>query len=79
MELLLDSGANVHERGGSDGETALLVAVRKGDRATVKFLLARGADVEARDLGTIQIHFERPCRSRRELPQLNKLYEWLVL
>ncbi|KAK3349686.1 ankyrin repeat-containing domain protein [Lasiosphaeria hispida] len=49
LELLLDSGANINERGGSDGETALLVAVRRGDRATVRFLLARGVDVEARD------------------------------
>ncbi|PNP46422.1 hypothetical protein THARTR1_10744 [Trichoderma harzianum] len=46
MKLLLDNGAKIDQRG-NDGETPLHVACREGTLEAVRFLVDRGADVNA--------------------------------
>ena len=45
MQVLIDHGADIHARSNS-GATPLLFAVRRGDMAAVRALLAAGADVK---------------------------------
>jgi ankyrin repeat protein len=49
VELMLDLGFPVGSTGGDNGGTALHAAAYAGSTETVRLLLARGADVEARD------------------------------
>lgn len=44
LDKLLDAGADINATN-RDGETALIVAAREGDRSAVRLLLKRGADV----------------------------------
>ncbi len=48
IEELVKSGADLNEEGGRHGETALMVASRKGNFALVKLLISKGADINAR-------------------------------
>ena len=49
VRLMLDLGFPVDTRGGDDGGTALHAAAVSGSADTVRLLLERGADIEARD------------------------------
>ena len=49
VELMLDLGFPAGTRGGDNGGTALHAAAYAGSAETVRLLLARGADIEARD------------------------------
>jgi ankyrin repeat protein len=49
VALMLDLGFPVQVRGGDDGGTALHAAAYSGSADTVRLLLDRGADIEARD------------------------------
>ncbi len=49
MERLLDSGANVNAVKGKYRTTVLMEAAVEGNEEVVKFLLNRGADVNAKD------------------------------
>lgn len=53
LSLLLKYGANInsHRRKRRKGETALSLAVGKGDEAIVRFLLEKGADIQSVDKG----------------------------
>ncbi|KAF6519766.1 hypothetical protein HZS61_016183 [Fusarium oxysporum f. sp. conglutinans] len=48
ITILLYFGADLEARN-SEGETALVLAVRMGDYSTAKYLLQMGADIESRD------------------------------
>ncbi|EXM21830.1 serine/threonine protein kinase [Fusarium oxysporum f. sp. vasinfectum 25433] len=48
ITILLHFGADLEARN-SEGETALVLAVRMGDYSTAKYLLQMGADIESRD------------------------------
>ncbi|TVY64556.1 Ankyrin-3 [Fusarium oxysporum f. sp. cubense] len=48
ITILLHFGADLEARN-SEGETALVQAVRMGDYSTAKYLLQMGADIESRD------------------------------
>ncbi|KAH7215149.1 hypothetical protein DER44DRAFT_740691 [Fusarium oxysporum] len=48
ITILLHFGADLEARN-SDGQTALVQAVRMGDYSTAKYLLQMGADIESRD------------------------------
>jgi ankyrin repeat protein len=49
VELMLDLGFPVETRRGEDGATALHAASHSGGASTVRLLVERGADLEARD------------------------------
>lgn len=49
ITAFLDSGIDVDARSDSDGRTVLINAAARGDLNVVKLLLARGADVNAKD------------------------------
>lgn len=49
LELLLAAGADINQKGGSNGVTPLHTAVRLNWMEVVKFLVEQGADLAARD------------------------------
>lgn len=49
LKILLDAGADINEKTGRTGSTALMLAVRDYREESVKLLLSRGADVNVRD------------------------------
>lgn len=57
VRVLCKKGAKVNQRR-YDGETPIMVAMRKGSLKTVKILLAHGAKLTVKDLKTWMANFE---------------------
>lgn len=56
-ELLQDSASLIHDRD-DDGNTPLMVAAQNNNKKMVKFLLRKGADINAQNLtGQSALHF----------------------
>jgi ankyrin repeat protein len=49
VKLLLDKGANVNVKENRNGATPLIVAAFEGNKEVIEQLLAKGADIDAKD------------------------------
>jgi ankyrin repeat protein len=75
VELMLDLGFAAETRG-DDGGTALHAAAYNGSAATVRLLLERGADLEARDTTWNSTPLEWAAVGSGERPRTNAAAAW---
>ena len=78
LTMMLDLGFPVDARAGEDGGTALHAAAYAGSAEAVRLLLARGADLEARDATWDSTPLDWACVGSGERPTDNPRPDWLA-
>ena len=78
LTMMLDLGFPVDARAGDDGGTALHAAAYAGSAGAVRLLLARGADLEARDTTWHSTPLDWACVGSGERPTDNPHPDWLA-
>jgi len=76
--LMLDLGCPVGARGGGHGSTALHAAAYCGSAGTVRLLIDRGADFEARDTTWDSTPLDWACVGSGERPASNPSPDWVA-